>query len=65
MSLQEIEAAIIALPLEELVALSTWFEAYRARVWEKQIEIDLAAGRLDAILAEVDAEYDAGFAQPL
>jgi len=65
MRVQEIEAAIIQLPINKLIELSTWFEEYQARVWDKQIEDDLAAGRLDAILAEVDAEYEAGLAQPL
>ncbi|VAW40237.1 hypothetical protein MNBD_CHLOROFLEXI01-1591 [hydrothermal vent metagenome] len=65
MSVQEIEAAIIQLPINKLIELSTWFEEYQARVWDKQIEDDLATGRLDAILAEVDAEYEAGLAQLL
>ena len=33
--------------------------------WDKQIEDDLDAGRLDALLAEIDAEYEAGLARPL
>jgi hypothetical protein len=65
MSVQEIQAAIIKLPLKQLAQLSIWFEEYQARVWDQQIEDDLAEGRLDTILAEVDAEYEAGLAQPL
>ena len=65
MSVQEIQAAIIKLPLTQLTQLSTWFEEYQARVWDRQIEADLTAGRLDTILAEVDAEYEAGLAKPL
>ena len=65
MTIQEIEAAIIKLPINELIELSTWLEEYQARVWDRQIEADLEAGRLDAILAEVDAEYKAGLAKPL
>jgi hypothetical protein len=34
-------------------------------MWDKQIEEDLEAGRLDAMLAEVDEEYQAGLGQPL
>lgn len=65
MSVQEIEVAIMQLPAEELVELSNWLEEYRAQVWDRQIEADLEAGRLDALLAEVDAEYEAGLAQSL
>lgn len=32
---------------------------YHAKVWDQRIENDLEAGRLDAVLAEVEREYDA------
>lgn len=65
MSVSEIEAAITRLPRRDLAELLTWLEEYHASVWEKQIEDDLQAGRLDKLLAEVDREYDAGSARPL
>ncbi len=65
MSIREIEVAITQLPVDKLVELSSWLEEYQAQVWDEQIENDLDAGRLDALLAEVDAEYEAGLAQPL
>ncbi len=65
MSVREIEVAITQLPVDKLVELSSWLEEYQAQVWDEQIENDLDAGRLDALLAEVDAEYEAGLAQPL
>jgi hypothetical protein len=33
--------------------------------WDQQIEEDLEAGRLDTLIAEVTAEYEAGSAHPL
>ena len=65
MDIQEIAAAITKLPKKRLIELSTWLEEYQARTWDQQIEADLTRGRLDTILAEVDAEYEAGLAQPL
>jgi hypothetical protein len=65
MSVTEIESAIAQLPREDFVALMTWLQTYHEQVWDKQIEADLDAGRLDKLLADVDAEYDAGHAQPL
>lgn len=65
MSILEIEAAIAALPIKQLVELSNWLEDYQASVWDQQIEADLEAGRLDNLLTEVDAEYEAGLSQPL
>ena len=65
MSVKEIEAAITQLPASEVSELVSWLAEHHAQVWDKQIEYDLEAGRLDALLAEVDKEYEAGLAQPL
>lgn len=65
MSIKEIEIAIARLPAIDLAELMVWLENYHAQVWDKQIEEDLEAGRLDALLAEVNKEYEAGLGQPL
>lgn len=65
MSVKEIEKAITQLSPEELAELSAWLADYQAKVWDEQIERDLDAGRLDALLKEVDEEYEAGEAKPL
>ena len=65
MSVKEIEAAITKLPAQDVTALMSWLAEHHAAIWDKQIEADLEAGRLDALLAEVDQEYEAGLAKPL
>ena len=65
MTVTEIESAIAQLPPAELAQLMTWLQEYHVQAWDKQIEEDLEAGRLDAILAEADKEYKAGLAKPL
>jgi hypothetical protein len=65
MSVTEIEAAITELTTKDLDELISWLEEYHAGIWDRQIEEDLEAGRLDAVLAEVDKEYEAGRAEPL
>ena len=65
MSVTEIEAAITNLSTNDLAELSKWFRDYQEKLWDKQIEDDLEAGRLDAVLSEVDAEYEAGLSRPL
>ena len=65
MSVKEIEEAITRLSPEELAELSVWLADYQAQVWDEQIERDLEAGRLDALLEQVDAEYEAGEATSL
>lgn len=65
MSVKDIEQAITRLPKHELTELIAWLEDYRHQAWEKQIEDDLDAGRLDALLAEVEEECKTDSAQPL
>jgi hypothetical protein len=60
-SVKEVESAIAQLSPKELAELMAWLEEYHAQIWDKQIEEDLEAGRLDALLAEVDKEYEAGY----
>ena len=65
MSIKEIETAITELPAQEVAELMSWIAEHHTRLWDRQIADDLEAGRLDALLAEVDKEYEAGQAQPL
>ena len=65
MGIREIEKAIVQLPAKDLDKLAHWLDDYRAQMWDKQIEEDLAAGRLDVLLTEVDKEYEAGLSRPL
>jgi hypothetical protein len=62
---KDIERAITQLSAKDLAELMSWLEDYHAQVWDKRIEEDLKTGRLDALLAEVDEEYEAGLPQPL
>ena len=65
MGVEQIERAITRLPAKDLAMLMSWLEDYHEQVWDKRIEEDLKAGRLDALLAEADEEYNAGLSQPL
>jgi hypothetical protein len=65
MSVTEIQAAIIELTGDDLADLMSWLDDYQAKLWDKQIDEDLQAGRLDKILADVDKEYETGLAEPL
>ena len=62
---KQIERAITQLSAKDLAELMSWLEDYHAQVWDKRIEEDLKTGRFDALLAEVDEEYEAGLPQPL
>lgn len=65
MSLKELETAVSSLPTAELTQFSEWFAEFMADQWDRKIEQDLAAGRLDAALKRADDHYDAGRCTPL
>ena len=51
-TIQEIEDAIRRLPDDELAALRSWFAEFDAEAWDRQLERDVAEGRLDALADE-------------
>ncbi|HVK09340.1 MAG TPA: hypothetical protein VM597_11235 [Gemmataceae bacterium] len=65
MSLKELEAAVAHLPPADLEAFARWFEEYLADAWDRRIEDDVAAGRLDEVGRQADADFDAGRCNPL
>jgi hypothetical protein len=60
MSIEELESFVSGLPAPELARFSQWFEEFMADQWDRQIEQDVAAGRLDAALKRADGHYEAG-----
>jgi hypothetical protein len=65
MSLQELESAVAGLSRNDLDAFSRWFEEFRADAWDRQIEADALAGRLDAAAKQADDDFEAGRCTPL
>ena len=51
-TIEEIENAVGRLSAEELAAFRAWFAEFDAASWDRQIEQDIAAGRLDALADE-------------
>lgn len=46
-NVQELEMAVSQLSANELLQFSEWFEEFVAYQWDKKIEADILAGRLD------------------
>ena len=65
MSVEELETAVLGLPQTELDEFARWFEEHLADEWDRRIESDVAAGRLDAAGRKADAEFEAGRCTPL
>jgi hypothetical protein len=47
------------LPTAELTAFARWFEEYIADAWDRRIEADIEAGRLDEAGRRADADFEA------
>jgi hypothetical protein len=65
MSIEELQAAVAQLPAEELDRFSQWFEEFLEELWDRQIEADILAGRLDAAGRRADQDFEAGRCTPL
>jgi len=63
--LERIEQDVASLSKEELAAFAKWFEEWRADQWDRQIEEDAKAGRLDELVAQAKADIAAGRVEPL
>ena len=59
-SVKEIEEAVLRLSEAELAAFRAWFADFDAEAWDRQIENDVAAGRLDALADEALEDLSAG-----
>jgi hypothetical protein len=57
---QQIQEAIEALPREEYIRLRNWFAERDWKQWDKQIEEDSEAGRLDFLIEEAMEEKTKG-----
>ena len=56
----EIEDAVLKLSAEELAAFREWFAEFDADAWDRRLQEDVAAGRLDALADEALADLRAG-----
>lgn len=63
--LDEIERQIRELSSAEFAELRDWLLAQDWKAWDRKIEADVAAGKLDKLVAEATADYAAGRSRPL
>jgi len=60
MTLHDIENAVAGLSPDELARFRAWFVEFDADAWDRQIEDDANAGRLDALADEALEDHRAG-----
>jgi len=61
----EIERAVQQLPPEELAKFREWFAEFDALQWDRQIERDVADGRLDRLAEEAMTDHRDGHSREL
>ena len=59
-TVQEIKAAIPQLTLEERAEVARWLHGWADDEWDEQMKLDIATGKLNQMLAKVDADITHG-----
>jgi len=59
-SLAEIKTAIEQLSFEERAELAAWLHGWNDDEWDEQMKRDIAAGKLDDFLREVEDDFKTG-----
>ncbi|PHM11080.1 hypothetical protein [Nostoc sp. 'Peltigera malacea cyanobiont' DB3992] len=55
----EVESAIKQLSEDEVRNLAKWLQEYLDEMWDRQIEVDLASGKLDHLIAQAEEDIAA------
>ena len=63
--LEHLEEEVLRLSPEDLTQFRAWFIELDHQLWDQQIEADVAAGKLDRLIAEARAEFKAGKAREI
>ncbi len=58
--IERIEREIQGLSPSELQAFRTWFREYDAEAWDRQIEEDVKAGKLDTLANAALKSFESG-----
>jgi hypothetical protein len=59
-SIDQIKEAVEKLSLEERAQFAAWFHGWKDDEWDEQMKRDVAAGKLDPVLREVEDDIKAG-----
>jgi hypothetical protein len=57
---ESLESEVAKLTPQELAAFREWFAKYDADAWDRQIESDVQAGKLDRLATDALAAHDRG-----
>ena len=57
---EQFKEGIASLDPKDVHKLADWLDEYRNELWDRQIEADSKAGKLDALAAQALADHKAG-----
>jgi hypothetical protein len=60
MTLDDLENAVVGLSHEDLVRFREWFVEFDSAAWDRQLEEDVASGKLDKLADEALREHASG-----
>lgn len=60
MTIEELAIVISGIAADELALFAQWFDEFRAEQWDRQIEADILAGRLEAAGKRADDYFESG-----
>jgi hypothetical protein len=58
--LDKLEEAVRGLDRKELAVFRNWFQDYDAEEWDRQIELDVVSGRMEALAEKALKEHQDG-----
>ena len=64
-AVEKLELLIKSLSPEDLAKFREWFADFDAQIWDRQIQSDAAAGKLDRLIDESMADHRANKTRPL
>jgi phage terminase Nu1 subunit (DNA packaging protein) len=56
----EIESALKKIPLDDARKVADWLQNYLDEKWDRQIDADITAGKLDQLADKALEDYQAG-----
>jgi hypothetical protein len=60
MTIEDLEKAVSKLPPDQLARFREWFDAFDAASFDRKIERDAKAGKLDRLADQALADFDKG-----
>ena len=64
-AVEKLELLVKSLSREELAKFREWFADFDAQIWDRQIQSDTAAGKLDRLIDESMADHRNNKSRPL